>query len=406
MVIFHGEEETIFQEVGEEVAEVGGDLELVGGEDRAIGLEAGIDKEFDALFEEASEAFEDAAFEVEVVFFVEDFVHGGEAEWEADHAVRIAGEVIDEAVVFAVIRDEDGATEGAEHIHAVKEIAEIEGAGAQQILHGDFHEDFGFFAVEAFFFQKHFAGAFEEVIGENRQGTEAAAFHEEGFFVEDVGGLDGVAPAAEDGGLGESLRDELEAHDAIVHLNEFRAGELRHIDFDAGGGEVVEKRANESFRAVAEVEGAVDEIDADGAEGILLLDILRIQHADVDNDLAERGAWGGLEADAQPAVGFVVAAETAGGDGICEDKEAFVGTAFGIETFEEQIHFMLQHALEAVAADVAGGRSVNGVAEGHVVGRHGFCNGACGSAHLEKPTGDFLARADFGEGPIDSQVQV
>lgn len=59
----------VFQQVGVEVAQVGRDAQVAGGDDRAGGgvLER-IDVELEIVFEEASEGFEDAALQVGVIF--------------------------------------------------------------------------------------------------------------------------------------------------------------------------------------------------------------------------------------------------------------------------------------------------------------------------------------------------
>jgi hypothetical protein len=61
-------------------------------------------------------------------------------------------------------------------------------------------------------------GAIEHVVGDAGDRAEAAAFHEEGLFVKGICGLDDFAIGAEKGGLRESLHDELEAHDTVVHF--------------------------------------------------------------------------------------------------------------------------------------------------------------------------------------------
>lgn len=67
---------------------------------------------------------------------------------------------------------------------------------------------------------------------------------------------------------------------------------------------------------------------------------------------------------------------------------------------------MIEHGLEAAAADVALALAVDGVTDDHVVGGHGFGNGAGGSADAEEPAGDLLARADLGEGSVFALVEI
>ena len=61
---------------------------------------------------------------------------------------------------------------------------------------------------------------------------------------------------------------------------------------------------------------------------------------------------------------------------------------------------VIQHFLETKATDVAVGRSINCIAECHVVGGHGLGDGACCAAHAEKSPRYFLTGANFSEGPV------
>ena len=51
-----------------------------------------------------------------------------------------------------------------------------------------------------------------------------------------------------------------------------------------------------------QVKAAVNEVDADDAQGLLLVDRLAVEHAHMDDDLGRIGARLGLKANAQPAV--------------------------------------------------------------------------------------------------------
>jgi len=62
--------------------------------------------------------------------------------------------------------------------------------------------------------------------------------------------------------------------------------------------------------------------------------------------------------------------------------------------------------LEADAADVTIRGTINCVAEGHIVGRHRFGDGAGRGTHVEKPAGHLLARADLGKRSILIGIQV
>ena len=67
---------------------------------------------------------------------------------------------------------------------------------------------------------------------------------------------------------------------------------------------------------------------------------------------------------------------------------------------------MIEHRLQTDTADVTVGRSINRVAEGHVVSRHRFGDCVCRTAHTEKSTRYFLAGANLGECSVLTDVQV
>ncbi len=141
-------------------------------------------------------------------------------------------------------------------------------------------------------------------------------------------------------------------------------------------------------------------------ERLLLLDVFLVEQADVDDDLVRFGTRVRLETDAQPAValgGMVVAL---GGDGVGKGEETRAPTAFFGQPLDEQLVLVFEHLVEALAADVARGRPVDGVGERHVVGGDRLGDGARRAADVEKLPGDFLARADLGERAVLGGIQI
>jgi hypothetical protein len=114
----------------------------------------------------------------------------------------------------------------------------------------------------------------------------------------------------------------------------------------------------------------------------------------------------GLEADAHPAVGVVVALVTLGGDGVGEHEKGGAVAPLGGEAFAQELVFVVEHEREALARHVAGRLAVDGVAEGHVVGGDGLGDGAGGAARLEEHARDLLAGADFREGAVLGIVEI
>src|SRR6516164_4949086 len=67
---------------------------------------------------------------------------------------------------------------------------------------------------------------------------------------------------------------------------------------------------------------------------------------------------------------------------------------------------MVEHFLQTHGADVAVGRSVNGVAECHVIRGHGLGDCAGCTANTEKSARYLLSRANFSEGAILRRIQI
>ncbi len=114
----------------------------------------------------------------------------------------------------------------------------------------------------------------------------------------------------------------------------------------------------------------------------------------------------GLEPDAEPAVGLVLAAVALGGDGVGKDEEPGRVSALGVEPLAQQAELVIEHRVRALLADVALARPVDGVAERHVVGRHRLGDRAGRAADAEEPSGHFLPGADLGERAVETRVEV
>jgi hypothetical protein len=69
------------------------------------------------------------------------------------------------------------------------------------------------------------------------------------------------------------------------------------------------------------IECGVDKIDAQNADGLLLEDIGRISHIDVQKDVVGRAASLQLKAKTDPTMRIVGSGEVTGGDGINKAKE-------------------------------------------------------------------------------------
>lgn len=250
------------------------------------------------------------------------------------------------------------------------------------------------------------AGAFEHVDVDLGDWAEAAAFDEDCLFIERFGGLGDFASGGEEDRVGEAASHEVEIGYAVVDAFEGGSGEVDEIDFDAFGANVVDEGFDQFLDVVVKVEGSVDEVGAEDADGVLLLDVFGIPEASVQKDLVRRTAWAGLEANAHPAVGVVAAAVAFRLHGVGVGEEgAFVSDVVLEALFEEGV-LVLEHFNDALDGYVASDFSVDGVAEGHVVGGHGLGDGSGGASSLEEVATGLLSCSDFSEGAVPQGIEI
>jgi hypothetical protein len=105
-------------------------------------------------------------------------------------------------------------------------------------------------------------------------------------------------------------------------------------------------------------------------------------------------------------MGVVLPRITARHHRVGKNKKAGRRAAFLLQAFQQQRVLVVQHGFQPLAADIAIGMAVNGVADGHVVGRNGLGDGAGGAADAEEPPGHLLPGADFRKGAVFGRVQI
>ena len=103
---------------------------------------------------------------------------------------------------------------------------------------------------------------------------------------------------------------------------------------------------------------------------------------------------------------FAALFKTARRNRVCKDEEGFLRPKVRVEPFDEKIVFVVEHRLKTNTTDVAVRRSIDRVAECHVVGRHGLGNGAGCAADTEKSPRYFLAGANFCKRPVLGRIQI
>ena len=97
------------------------------------------------------------------------------------------------------------------------------------------------------------------------------------------------------------------------------------------------------------IKRAVDQVDADDAERLLLKDVFFVPHAHVQDNFARWAAGLGLETDAHPAVSLVGAFEITRGNGVGEGEECGAFAALRSEALVEQLILVIEHETETFA---------------------------------------------------------
>ena len=199
---------------------------------------------------------------------------------------------------------------------------------------------------------------------------------------------------------------QLQAHHPIVDVPKLDARKFDHVDLDTVDRQIVDQRLDQALRIVMQEERAVQEVHAHDPERLLLQLIFRVAHAHVNDDLAILIARMGLKLHTDPAVAVVRAGEVARRDGVREREEGRRVAAGVAQSLQIELVLVVEHALQALARDVALGVPVDRVADGHVVGRDALGDRPGSAAYAEEPANDLLARTNLGEGAVAPRVQV
>ena len=121
----------------------------------------------------------------------------------------------------------------------------------------------------------------------------------------------------------------------------------------------------------------------------------------MENDLVGLTTRRTLEADAHPTMGLVERLVGAGRHRISKGEERPLGSAFLVEALHEQGVLVIEHLAESLATHEARALAVDGIREGHIVGRDCLGDCSCSTTHMEKPACHLLTCPDLGEGPVD-----
>ena len=248
--------------------------------------------------------------------------------------------------------------------------------------------------------------ALQHVQVDHGGGTEAPSLDEHGLLAEDLARLKYFFVRAEHGNPAQPELDQLQCHQPVVHTPELDTAESDEVDLYPVGAQPIEQALHELLRLVMLEESAMQEIDPDDAEGLLLQRRFHVEHAHVQDDLARFIVRMGLELDAHPAVAFVAAAEAPGYDGVGEGEEGRVVASPVPQPVDIQCVLVVQHGLEPCLRDVPVYLAVDRVADCHVVGGDRLGDGPCRRTDPEEPPGDLLPGADLGHRPVPARIQV
>lgn len=155
-------------------------------------------------------------------------------------------------------------------------------------------------------------------------------------------------------------------------------------------------------------EGGVYQIDTEYPDGLLLELGLMLQGFDMKDDPIMCFAWFTLELDTDPSVSLEAFLEIDGGYRVGKGKELGAVLAFGIEPFDDEGIFMVEHLIHPGSADVSIVllRSIDGITELLIVGAHRLSDGPGGTTHAEEMSDTLLSCTDLGKGAIDLLIQI
>ena len=230
-----------------------------------------VDEELEVVLEQPPEGLEDAAGQLQVVVLVEQVDEARDAHHDADALGRSRLQVGGEPVVLEVVGDQHRHAAGGEQVGAGEEVAPVDVAAAgQQVAHRELGQ------------RQH------RLAGDRRVLLELLQRALEHVDVDDVGGRklprststaclcstsDGCSTAPSGPNIAAPRQPELhqlQGHQPVVDAAELDAAELDHVDLDAAGGQPVEQARDDLLGLVMLEERAVQQVDADDAERLLL----------------------------------------------------------------------------------------------------------------------------------------
>jgi hypothetical protein len=137
----------------------------------------------------------------------------------------------------------------------------------------------------------------------------------------DLARLEHLPVGTEHGHAAQPDLHQLERHEPVVDAAELNAPELDHVDLDPTRAQAIEQALHQRLGLVVLKERAVQQVDADDPQRLLLHRRLDVEHPQVEDDLARLVTGMGLELHAHPAVTLVAPLVAAGHHGVGEGEE-------------------------------------------------------------------------------------
>ena len=181
---------------------------------------------------------------------------------------------------------------------------------------------------------------------------------------------------------------------------------MSKLYFNAAGPDLIDQGIEEVVDAIARIKGGVDEVDADGPEGVLLTVRILVPKTEMEDDFAWFSLGPILEADANPGVPLPFAIMRGRRHRISEGKEAGHRATFSFQAIDQKAVLVVEHLLEPLTGDIALRVAVDCVADAHVVGGNTLRHRTRGSARLEEVPDHFLPSPDLGKGPVGRPVEI
>ena len=327
------------------------------------------------------------------------------------------GQVFPERVERADVGDEHHLARGGEEVDAGQEIGIFSGAAVPQVVHGDFHDlaDLARFDRRGTrrrrpggcrVGREDRAGAGHHLQVQPGHGREPSSLDEHAGFPDRLRGQQRRAVHVEEQSRRKADPHQVQAEQPVVDAAERRPAHVDPVDLEPLTADVVEQGLDQRPWILPAVEGRMDQVHAEPPHRVLLQGIRGVEHPDVQEDVAGLRPHGMLETQAHPGVAFVATLEGAGRRGVGEDEEPRPVTPHAVEPLVKESVLMVEHLLDPLPRNIPLRLAVDGIADGHVVGRNRLRHGARRAAYGEEPTGHLLAGADLGEVAVDGVVEI